>query len=415
MTLQQIDEELLVWDGRLAAIADNLLWLQSDSTFLILKGADATSQVRVAGKTAQHVEPALRAVPVIFDHFNLLHSTIDQAKELRKALPAIFGVEQKAAEIERLLHGRSIQLPAAVAGGQRSLLSGAHGTDCVTPSELLEAMVQAFAAARDAAIAVEHAWRDLAAGMDQAEAMIQRSRERLTDASEGLASELKAVEGKLGGIREQLGSDPLGALDALKKDVQPELVRIDRAAAAAEMFRQEILQAHAQLEELTVLHRQSLAAVAEAQAVIADPELTAPLDEGRRERLREWLEQLERRRREGGSATLESGLKHWREAADECIAQEKRAQAGNHALLEVRRELRGRLDALKAKARARGVAELAEIAELAEQGRKLLATRPTDLKSAAETVTRYADAVNAAGVGTAKVAEIRAAEKEKEL
>jgi hypothetical protein len=419
MTLQQIDEELSVWDGRLAAIADNLMWLQSDSTYLILKGADATSQIRAGGKTAHRAEPALQAVPVIFDHFNLLHSTIDQAKELRKGLPAIFGGEQKLAEIDRLLNGRSIQPPEAVASGQRSLLSGAHGTGCVTPLEMLEAMVKAFAAARDAVVAVEHAWRDLAEGIDRAEATVQVCRNRAAEPdgqlSPQLRAELASIEAKLAGIRECVGSDPLGAFDMLKKDLEPALAGVARTAEAAGKIRDELLQAHAQLDELMALHRQSLATVAEAQVAIADPELAAPVAGERLERLRAWLEQLDHRRQDGASAILEAGLKHWRDAASECLAQEKHAHSTNRSQLEMRRELRGRLDALKAKARARGVAEQTGIAELADRARQLLATRPTDLKEAAGTVTRYADAVNAAGTGTARVgsAEISAAEKER--
>jgi hypothetical protein len=412
MTLQRIDAELEAWDGRLAAIADNLLWLQSDSTYLSLKGAG--SQAQAAGKTAQCAEQALGAVPSIFDRFNLLHSTINRAKKLREALPAIFGSEQKAAEIERLLYGRSIQLPAAVGSGQRSLLSGARGSDCVAPAELLDAMVKAFAAARDAVLAVEHAWRDLAEGIDQAETVVQRCRQQAAEPDCQLSPEIRsalgAIEGKLRAIRACVASDPLGALDTLKQDVEPALAHFARTAEAAAKIKDELLQAHAQFDELTALHRESLAMVAEAQGSIADPELAPPVAEERLERLRDWLDQLDHRQREGGPAALESGMKHWRGRADECVAEERRAIAANRGQLDLRRELRGRLDALKAKARARGVVEHAEIAQLAEQARQLLAVRPTDLKKAAETVAAYADAVNAAGIGSAKAAAATAAE-----
>jgi len=400
MTLQRIDAELEAWDGRLAAIADNLLWLKSDSTYLSLKGGDSSASIRAAGKTAQYTEQVLCAVPVIFDRFNLLHSTIDRAKKLREGLPAIFGGEQKIAEIEHLLYGRSIQLPAAVGPGQRSLLSGAPGSDCVAPVEMLEAMVKAFAAARDAVLAVEHAWRDLAEGIDQAEAAMQRCRQQAAEADGQLSVEagagLGAIEAKLRVVRECVGSDPLGALDMLRKEVEPALAAASRAAETAWKIRGELLQAHARLDQLTALHRESLATIAEARSAIADPELAAPVAEERLERLREWLDQLDHRRKEGGSATLEAGMKHWREAAETCIAQETNAHAANRSQLQMRRELRGRLDALKAKARARGVAEHAEIAQLAEQGRQLLAVRPTDLKQAAAILARYADAVSAA-------------------
>jgi hypothetical protein len=57
--------------------------------------------------------------------------------------------------------------------------------------------------------------------------------------------------------------------------------------------------------------------------------------------------------------------------------------------VEARNELRGRLDALKAKARAYGVAEKDGLAEAAQQAEKLLYTRPTPLERAAAAVTAY--------------------------
>jgi hypothetical protein len=61
----------------------------------------------------------------------------------------------------------------------------------------------------------------------------------------------------------------------------------------------------------------------------------------------------------------------------EYIAKEERAYAVNKAPLELRAELRGRLDALKAKALARGEAENATLSQLAEDAKRLLYTRPT--------------------------------------
>jgi hypothetical protein len=63
--------------------------------------------------------------------------------------------------------------------------------------------------------------------------------------------------------------------------------------------------------------------------------------------------------------------------------------AANRAPLELRIELRGRLDALKAKARAYGVAENPELTRLAEEAYGLLHSRPTPMDRAEVSVSEY--------------------------
>ncbi len=61
------------------------------------------------------------------------------------------------------------------------------------------------------------------------------------------------------------------------------------------------------------------------------------------------------------------GLERWNKSASDCVSLERAAYAANRGPLEMRNELRGRLDALKAKARGRGVAENGALSELAAQ------------------------------------------------
>ncbi|SNT42151.1 hypothetical protein SAMN05421770_11329 [Granulicella rosea] len=386
MTMLEIDEALAAWRSRLTAIADNLLWLQNDSTYKMLSGSGAT-HVRAAGATARRVDPALAPMQTIFERFSVLQTTIERADELRRSMPALFGAEQRLAEIRHVLFGRSIQLAVSAApSAQRSLLSGAQGVEQRTPDEVLAAMVTEFATARDAVLAVEHAWRDLAEGVDRAEDQIQRFP----------ANAQSGIQRNLQEIRDSLGTDPLGALDNLRKRVEPELARFSRMAAAAAKTRQDLEQAHARLDQLVALHREILAAEAEAKAKVAGFHASSPpAGEERFKRLREWLHQLDLRCTEGASANVETGLRNWNKGAEELASEESRARAAIQTALETRRELRGRLDALKAKARAWRVAEHAEMSDLARQGEQLLTTRPTNLEHAAAAVALYATMLNA--------------------
>ena len=397
MTLQQIDEALAAWNSRLAAIADNLLWLQNDSTYQMLTGSGGATQLPVSGVTAQRVHAALQSMHRLFDHFSILHANLDRAVEIRKTVPAIFGGEQKLAEIEHLLFGRSIQLPASAAPtGQRSLLSGAHSGDCRTPDEVLEPMVKVFAAARDAVLDVERAWRDLARGVDLAEARILQL-QSLPLAPESAAPDSASVEQRLQAIRHALQSDPLGALAELNSEILPQLNELHQRIETAQQTRQDLLEAHTHFDQLAALHRETLATTAEAQAKIAGfLPAHQPIAQEKLEQLRQWLDQLDRRHAEGVPGSVTAGLANWRAAVAGCVAQERSAAAANRASLETRRELRGRLDALKAKARARGIAEASDLTGIATQAETLLTTRPTNLDLTAAAVALYAKVVNAA-------------------
>jgi hypothetical protein len=398
MTLKQIDEALAAWNGRLAAVADNLLWLQNDSTYQMLTGSGGAAVLRVSGATAVRVEAALGAVPTIFEHFNILHGNIESAAQIRKDLPTIFGAEAKLAEIEHLLRGKSIQLPTQASSAvQRSLLSGAKTGEYLTPEAVLEPMVRAFDAARDAIIAVERAWTELSEGVDRVEVRLRSMEPLAAEVGGGFASEVERVRALLRSVREQIATDPLGALAALNSRVQPEVDRLSAAAEAAETTRQGLLHAHVQIDQLVALHREALAVEAEAALKVAGFKLPhGPVSEGRIERLREWLEQLERRRGEGASANVGAGLGAWKKSFEECLAQERTACAAGRAALETRRELRGRMEALKAKARARSVAELPGLAAIAREAEELLAARPTILEKAEAAVALYAKTLNAA-------------------
>jgi hypothetical protein len=89
-------------------------------------------------------------------------------------------------------------------------------------------------------------------------------------------------------------------------------------------------------------------------------------------------------------------MRNWNLAAQDCVSKERAAYAANRAPIETRDELRGRLDALQAKARCYGVAEVDRLHELAQQAEQLLYARPTLLDRAQAAVTAYERAVSGA-------------------
>jgi hypothetical protein len=77
------------------------------------------------------------------------------------------------------------------------------------------------------------------------------------------------------------------------------------------------------------------------------------------------------------------------------VAALRAAAARNAALLAERNELRGRLDAYRAKALRRGLGESGDLWSLADAARDVLYTAPCDLAAARAAVNAYQDALTA--------------------
>jgi hypothetical protein len=400
MTLQEIDGALAAWNSRLEAAAQNLMDLQSEPTCEQLTGSGGAPKAPITGVTAARVEPALGAMAAAFQYFALLNDTIKRANLLRHNLPTLFGSEQKLREIEEILRGKSIRLPAVdVPLEQRTLLSGVQCADCVSPDELLDTMVKAFQAAKDVVLAVDAAWNGLGAELGRTAARIESLRQRADALGCAPPADLPAAERALQELRARVQADPLGTSAGLDADIQPVLARVESAVEAKERIRQQVANgltaARGQMAVLVELHRDSVAAYAEAGAKITGcGTLPSPEAGEKVQALSEWLDRLEKKRAEGLWEPLAVGLRNWNSAAEDCVSKERAALAANRAPIEARNELRGRLDALQAKARSYGVAEDSTLVEAARQAEQLLYTRPTPLDRAAAAVAGYERVLN---------------------
>jgi hypothetical protein len=382
MTLQQIDEALNGWHERLAVISQNLLELEQQPTYRLLTGHAGSGKAPICGVTAARVEPAVAAMVNLFQHFGELNATIESATRLRTELPALFGGEQKLRELQHLLFDRSIRLPARdVPLAQRTLLSSAENRECVSPSELVEAMSRSFAEARDAVLAVDRAWQDLLTVTDAAATEL-----------ESTASPSAEARRLLEQIQEKGKLDPLGAAADLRQQVQPLLDEARRSRELSRSLSRTLAQAQVELEALMQTHAEAVAVTAEARARIeAGQAIPAPSPGETLDGLRIWLERLQRKAAEGALHAVEVGLRNWQTAADECLTHEQAALGAGRRALQERDELRGRLQALKAKARVYGVCEVKSFADLSSRAEAMLYAHPANLQRAAALVAEYED------------------------
>jgi hypothetical protein len=395
MTLADIDKALAQWEDRLSTAAHNLFDLQADPTYQCLTGTAGAPLTPLTGVTRTRVGPTLENIGTLFQCFDLLRCNLDRAVQLRRDLPVLFGGDQKEREIEQLLRGKSIRVPTdQIPIAHRSLLSGADNQGYITPTELLNSMVKAFETARDGVMAVDKAWRELSTSLGDASRQIAALRsgpEKLEDAE---VRELEGAEHSLSLRRAQVQSDPLGTTLDVDAVIRPVLDRVTAAVKERAQLRGQteaaLTGARANLQALRNLCQEASAAWAEAQEKISGAgELPPPLPETRLESLSEWLGRLQEKYDGGMLRPVSVGLQNWNSAARDCVSDVQKIREANRAPLELRRELRGRINALKAKAQAYRVEEDVGLRALAGEAEGLLYTRPTPIERACDVVTRY--------------------------
>jgi hypothetical protein len=106
------------------------------------------------------------------------------------------------------------------------------------------------------------------------------------------------------------------------------------------------------------------------------------------------LKHLEQASQTGPIDPVCADLENYMGEVAHLIEEEQTALDKNRVPLDLRRELRGRLSALKAKALARGVSEDAKLVPLAQKAGELLHARPTPIEEASWLVSQYEARLN---------------------
>jgi hypothetical protein len=395
MTLADIDKALAHWESRLSSAAHNLFDLQADPTYQCLTGTGGAPRTQLTGVSQARVGPALENIPTLFSCFDLLRCTIDRAVQIRRDLPSMFGGEQKEREIQQLLNGKSVRVPTdQIPFARRSLLTGADDQGCISPDELLNSMVKAFETARDGVASIDKAWRDLGVNLGDATRRVAALRAGPEKLDDGEMRELEGVEHALSLRRSQVQCDPLGTSCDIDAVLRPVLERVTASVQERAHLKERtaagLAAAHGSLQTLRHLRQEGAAAWTEAQEKVTDAgALPVPLPEGRLESLGDWLSRLQEKYDAGMVHPVSIGLQNWNSAARDCVSEAQRIHEANCAPLELRKELRGRMNALKAKAQAYRVEEDANLRELASEAETLLFSRPTPMDRAQAVVTRY--------------------------
>jgi predicted nucleic acid-binding Zn-ribbon protein len=389
-TLDSIDQQLTQWRDRLDCVNQNLIDLHGLYTYQRLSGTSGIPQAPLTGITLAQVVPALADLDELFQHVGLLADVINRATHLRQTMPRLLGIDAHLQEIDQLLSGESIQMPLInIPIANRSLLSNTTSCQTIAPEDLLQAMVNAFDRARTVVMAVEQAWSHLEPKLLALDQEILSLRPHLTK------SELSHLEQTLQTLRHSIDSDPLAADRQFEQTLRPQLdairQKIAQEAGLRDRLQQSLVQSKSLMAKIqdTNKHLQSIAQ--ERQEKVTTSLSPAPAPE-EITALQDWLDRLIDR--QAAVSAVSVGIDRWLTQGHHLLSRLEQALQDNRQALDSRRELRGRLSALQAKAVARGWVEDAALVDLATQAKQMLYSRPTPLDEAQACLKRYERQLN---------------------
>ena len=311
----------------------------------------------------------------------------------------------RLAEASALLTGASVQLATAPAPlGERELTAGAdvHLTLAATVLQ----MKRAFAGLASELTAAEAVWNEFSDGLRQIAGSLDLARRQspeLAGTERGdveLADALAQAEAGLRELRDLLNTNPLalwqqgrvdtGRLDRLRQQAAAVAARAAELASARAEAGQRIAAASATVGAARQAWQDATAARerAAARVLVAAPDPLPDVSglDGR-------LGDLAVLQRGGRWTRLTSELDLLDKDASAALRHCREAEQAAANLLGRRDELRGLLDAYRAKAGRTGGAEDAALDASYQQAHDLLWTAPCDLAAADAAVTGYQQAV----------------------
>jgi hypothetical protein len=380
------DTELLRLETAVTAIAANLVDLDDNPH---RKELDKT---KLTGRTATAWADATDALTQLWDGYRMLTELIAKARGLRDQRRLN---DRERAEFAHLVLGKSVTLSTTtVPLAQRGLLGTGQVSTTCSAAELLSAMEAAFSTAATVVTQAGDIWQRMLPAAADTAAELDNVR-RLTREAGGSAATLDEADRRLGAFTSTLAADPLGADASALNGVRDLIARADAERTSAAELRQalerRLAEAHTLATDIAAARRAADDARDNAEGRFEEREIATVRDAT----LRPDLAGLDALAAAGQWALISPRLSDWTRRAREHLAALQTATARNAALLTGRNEMRGRLDAYRAKALSRGLGEDATLTPLAEKARDLLYTAPCDLGAARHAVDAYQEALTA--------------------
>ncbi|WP_086561922.1 hypothetical protein [Streptomyces africanus] len=409
MDRDEVDRALARLGAEHEAIETSLLALQDHAGRRLLEGAELT------GVTQERWTSTEASITLLWTYFDAYTDALRTAREIRSRRR--WSSREDLVELTELLNGESV----TVAGSATATANAPtlHGTgnklsERYSLATLVDRMNELYATSLDMVVAADAVWSALPARIDLLAAELQRTR-RLAHSvgvrpgEHPAGDDLERITRILTKLREQVVSDPLAFWLAAEGSSapgggRPDTTVYDREARALEDVRREIdavLTVRQDAEKRIVRLRDVLSradrTLAEARtargevlAKIAATEV--PVVSGPPTALQEQLAAAAEYRRQAQWHRLSPLLESLEQKAEDELLRARESLTAVTAPLAVRAELRGRLDAYKAKVARHGFAEDSLLVERYEKARRMLWSAPCDLRAAEQAVLRYQQA-----------------------
>ncbi|MFE0789406.1 hypothetical protein ACFW4T_19540 [Streptomyces mutabilis] len=406
MDRDEVDRALARLGAEHEAIETSLLALQDHAGRRLLEGAELT------GVTAERWAAAEASITLLWTCFDAYSGALRTAREIRARRR--WSSREDLAELTELLRGEAVTMAGGgAATAAAPTLDGGPGrlSERYSLATLVDRMNQLYATSLDMVVAADAVWSALPARIDLLAAELRRTRELahsvgVRPGEHPAGDDLERITRTLTRLREQVVSDPLAFWLPVKGSSapgggRPDTTVYDREARALEDVRREIdavLAVRQDAEQRIVRLRDVLSradrTLAEARtargevlAKIAATEV--PVVSGPPTALQEQLAAAAEYRRHAQWHRLSPLLESLEEKAEDELLRARESLTAVTAPLAVRAELRGRLDAYKAKVARLGLAEDPELSEKYEKARRMLWSAPCDLRVAEQAVLRY--------------------------
>ncbi|WP_407553132.1 hypothetical protein QOM21_24145 [Streptomyces sp. Pv4-95] len=409
---EEVDRALGRLSAEYEAIETSLLALQDHAGRRLLEGAD------LSGVTKERWASTERSITVLWSLFDAYTDALEAARVLRERRR--WPSAEDLVELTELLRGSGVTVPGAAAGGGTE--SGpAVLSERFSLEELVARMNGLYARSLDVIVAADAVWSALPARIDLLSAELRRTRSLahsvgVRPGEHPAGDDLEWITDELSRLRAEVIADPLAFWvssstgSSAPGGGRPDTERYDRAARALEDIRREVeavLDVRQDAEQRLMQLRDVLSradrtltearqARGEVLAKIAASEV--PAVSGPSTALHEQLSAAADYRRRSQWHRLSPLLDSLEERAEDELHRARESLTAVTAPLAVRAELRGRLDAYRAKVARHGVAEDPLLVERYDVARRMLWSAPCDLRAAEQAVWRYQQAATEACV-----------------
>ncbi|MFF1438517.1 hypothetical protein [Streptomyces sp. NPDC058295] len=411
MDRDEVDRALARLGAEHEAIETSLLALQDHAGRRLLEGAELT------GVTKERWASAEASITLLWTYFDAYTDALRGARDIRSRRR--WSSREDLAELTELLRGESVTVAGSAAGTAATANAPTlHGAGRLSHSfsltTLVDRMNELYASSLDMVVTADAVWSALPARIDLLAAELQRTR-RLAHSvgvrpgEHPAGDDLERITHTLTSLREQVVSDPLAFWvraqgSSAPGGGRPDTTVYDREARALEDVRREIdavLTVRQDAEQRLVRLRDILSradrTLAEARtargevlAKIAATEV--PVVSGPPTVLQEQLATAAEYRRHAQWHRLSPLLESLEQKAEDELLRARESLTAVTQPLAVRAELRGRLDAYKAKVARHGLAEDPFLIERYDAARRMLWSAPCDLRVAGQAVLRYQQA-----------------------